>query len=73
MSYEPGTYAKGDDVKVATTPAKAVALVFQGYKLKSEKVDEAAAPAAPVTDTAPVQDEAPKALSAKPTPPKQKD
>lgn len=69
MSYAPGTYVKGDDVKVATTASKAVALVFQGYKLKSESVDEGAAPAAPVTDSAPVQDEPSKAL-AKPTPPK---
>ena len=55
MSYEAGTYVKGDSVKVATTAAKAVALVFEGYKLKSESVDESA-PAASVSDTAPVQD-----------------
>lgn len=41
--YEPGTYVKGDVVKVATSTKRAVALVFDGYRRKvdgpSEDVD----------------------------------
>lgn len=36
--YVPGTYAKGDDKRVAHTASEAVALTFQGYKLVSESV-----------------------------------
>src|SRR5690349_144228 len=32
MSNEIGTYRKGDDVRVASTPSEAVALSFEGYK-----------------------------------------
>lgn len=32
--YAPGTYVKGDSEKVANTAARAVALVFEGYRLK---------------------------------------
>lgn len=32
--YKPGTYVKGDSVKVANTTKRAVALVFDGYKLQ---------------------------------------
>lgn len=32
--YEPGVYVKGDDERVANTPARAVALVFEGFSLK---------------------------------------
>lgn len=39
---QPGTYAKGDDVKVANTPAKAVALAFAGYKPVSDDAAESA-------------------------------
>lgn len=35
--YTPGTYTKGDDVRTATTAAKAVALVFDGYKLVEDE------------------------------------
>lgn len=66
--YKPGVYVKGDDVKRANTVSRAVALVFEGYKLRTE--DEASEPAAPVaepvTETAPVTDEAPAESS--PTP-----
>ena len=31
--YTPGTYFKGDSIKVARTAKEAVALAFQGYKL----------------------------------------
>lgn len=31
--YKPGTYVKGDSVKVANTAARAVALRFDGYTL----------------------------------------
>ena len=42
MSYEPGTYVKGDDTKVAKTAKQAVALQFEGYRL-DEKGEKAAA------------------------------
>lgn len=34
--YPTGTYVKGDSVKVANTPARAVALVFDGYRLQEQ-------------------------------------
>jgi hypothetical protein len=34
--HEPGSYVKGEDVRTANTRAEAVALVFDGYKLKDE-------------------------------------
>lgn len=51
MSYEPGTYAKGDQTKVATTAADAVALVWDGYKRV-----ETDAPEAPAAEPAPTAD-----------------
>lgn len=32
--YAPGVYVKGDVERVANTPARAVALVFDGFRLK---------------------------------------
>lgn len=32
--YQPGVYVKGDDEKVANTASRAVALIFEGYRLK---------------------------------------
>jgi hypothetical protein len=50
-SYAPGTYAKGDDVRVANTSRDAVALVFEGFKPVADepvaaepKVDETPTP-----------------------------
>ena len=34
--YKPGTYVKGDSVRVAHTAATAVALRFDGYQLRTE-------------------------------------
>lgn len=49
--YPAGTYVKGDDARVARTPAAAVALVFSGYALaKSETKVEADSVVAPVTE-----------------------
>lgn len=77
--YPTGVYVKGDDERVANTPARAVALAFEGYKLKS---DESAEEAPEVTETpavvepkpdAPVEvadaDKAPR-VNARPAPPK---
>lgn len=33
-TFKPGTYVKGDRVKVANTASRAVALVFEGYTLQ---------------------------------------
>jgi hypothetical protein len=56
MSYETGTYVKGESRKVARRKSDAVALVFEGYTL-----EDAAAPAvAPtVSETAEVRDDTP--------------
>jgi len=35
-SYAPGVYVKGDDERVANSASAAVALTFDGYKLKEE-------------------------------------
>lgn len=35
-SYATGVYVKGDDEKVANSTTRAVALVFEGYQLKTE-------------------------------------
>jgi len=49
--YPAGTYVKGDDVRVARTPAVAVALAFSGYALaKSDTKVEADAVVVPVTE-----------------------
>lgn len=40
--YEPGIYVKGDREKVADTPARAVALAFEGYVLKDTVPSETA-------------------------------
>jgi hypothetical protein len=40
--YKPGVYVKGDSEKVANTPARAVALVFDGYTLKETVPAESA-------------------------------
>lgn len=49
--YPAGTYVKGDDARVARTPAAAVALVYSGYALaKTETKVEADSVAAPVTE-----------------------
>jgi hypothetical protein len=42
-TYSPGTYAKGDDKRVAQTPADAVNLVFQGYGLVEDEDGQQAA------------------------------
>lgn len=39
--HEPGLYTKGDLVKVASTPADAVALVFDGFTLSESSSPEA--------------------------------
>jgi hypothetical protein len=81
MSYETGTYVKGDDVKVAKNAKQAVALAFEGYRLKDEG-DQAAAEstaveAQPKADEAvrdvPSKTEATPAKAPVPAPPKQKD
>ena len=36
MTYEPGIYAKGGQVRVATSPAAAVAAVFDGFKRQGD-------------------------------------
>lgn len=43
MTYKPGTYVKGNQARVAETPADAVAAVFEGFKLQ----EQAPAPAEP--------------------------
>lgn len=49
--YPAGTYVKGDDARVARTPAAAVALVFKGYVLaKTSTKAEPDAVVAPVTE-----------------------
>ena len=49
--YPAGTYVKGDDVRVARTPAVAVALAFSGYALaKSDTKVEADSVVGPVTE-----------------------
>lgn len=40
MSNEPGIYTKGDSTKVASTPADAVALVYDGYTRVDDASDE---------------------------------
>ncbi len=82
MSYEPGTYVKGDVVKVAKTARQAVALTFDGYRLKDEGDKAAAESTAPtaqpaadeaVKDSDATTTEATPAKAPVPTPPKQKD
>lgn len=64
--YPTGVYAKGDDVKVANTASRAVALAFEGYKLQTDEVPEPTpAASASVSSTSPVPD-----VSAKPRPPR---
>lgn len=49
--YPAGTYVKGDSVRVARTPAVAVALVFDGYALaKTADKVEGEVIVAPVTE-----------------------
>jgi hypothetical protein len=48
--YQPGVYAKGDVRKTANTQAKAVALVFDGYKrVEDAQAEQASLPEASVT------------------------
>ena len=53
--HKPGTYAKGDDVRVATSVASAAALAFDGYSLQVEPALDAPK-ADPVSSTAAVKD-----------------
>lgn len=39
-TYEPGLYAKGSNVQRADTPARAVTLVFNGYKRVADETVE---------------------------------
>lgn len=49
--YPAGVYVKGDDARIARTPATAVALAFSGYALaKSDAKTEPENVAAPVTE-----------------------
>lgn len=49
--YPAGTYVKGDQVRLARTPAVAVALVFDGYSLaKAATKTEGEVIVAPVTE-----------------------
>lgn len=59
--YPTGVYVKGDVEKVANTAARAVALAFEGYKLK---VDEPVAEQAP-TPTPATPTPTPRALPAR--------
>jgi len=43
--YEPRTYVKGDVTRVAKSPAAAVALEFDGYKLRKDAAPSEEAPA----------------------------
>lgn len=63
--YQPGTYVKGDVVRVARNAAQAVALAFEGFRPKLEQVAAAGADASEDVDTP--ADEAPQAPVA-PTP-----
>lgn len=54
--HQPGTYVKGDTARVASTPADAVALVFDGFvrqddseQTKTEKAEPA--PSRPTPET----------------------
>ena len=79
MSYEPGTYRKGDTERVAKDAKQAVALVFDGFK----RVEDPAPAEEPVVEAQPKADEPVKdepasgeatpAVAARPRPPKQKD
>lgn len=40
-AYEPGTYAKGDDTRVARTPSEAVDLVWKGFVRQDDSKPEA--------------------------------
>lgn len=73
--YKPGVYAKDGVERVARTASAAVALVFEGFKLKPEApVEESVeAPAAAPKADEPVKDEAPKPRSPKQTPTEKKD
>lgn len=53
--YAPGTYAKGDQKRVARSTADGVALVFEGFKRVDDSVPAASptAPEVPVTPGAP--------------------
>ena len=49
--YPAGTYVKGETVRIASTPAAAVALVYEGFALaKTEAKTEADSIVAPVTE-----------------------
>jgi hypothetical protein len=50
--YQPGIYVKGDDERTAKNAKQAVALVFEGYKLKADDTaTDEAQPASGVTET----------------------
>lgn len=53
MTYEPGTYVKGNVEREAKNAKQAVALVFEGFKPKpkTETKTEDVKPAATVTET----------------------
>lgn len=80
MTHQPGTYVKGDDERVAKNARQAVALAFDGYKLKPEAPQVEKAPVADVdNDQADEQDpssslvtDAPKPQApVRPAPPKE--
>lgn len=48
MTYEAGTYVKGDDVRTAKNSKQAVALVFDGFKLQKDENTKADAKPASV-------------------------
>ena len=51
QQYPAGVYVKGDEARIARTPAAAVALVFNGYSLaKTDTKVEGDAVVAPVTE-----------------------
>lgn len=69
MSYEPGTYVKGDSERVAKNAREAVALEFDGYRRKAESapVEEPSVEEQPVVVEEPVS-ETPKVEAPKPGP-----
>lgn len=73
--YKPGVYAKDGVERVARTAPAAVALVFEGFKLKEEgaKQESVETPAEQPKADEPVKDEAPKPRSPKQTPTEKKD
>lgn len=73
--YTPGTYVKGGIERSANSAREAVALVFEGFKLKPEVVEpEVVEVVEPVSDPAPAEVpvvvETPKAEAPKPRAPK---